>query len=54
MEKELSIIASGKQYILVQGKYCYQVFHKDTKSQVFGSFDLEVARKAFTRYERNS
>lgn len=53
MDSTSEVIISGKNYILVRGPFCFQVFHRETNSQVFGSYDLETAKKTFHRYEHS-
>ena len=47
---EIQKIDEGEYYVLLQNLYCYQILTKDGH-QVFGTYDLTVAKSKFTKLE---
>ena len=44
-------LIAGKNYILIEDSYCYRIVTADTRSQVFGTYSYETAKKRFNELE---
>lgn len=45
------VLFSGKRCVLVQGLYCYQIFDRESNAQIFGTLDLETAKRKYAQLE---
>lgn len=50
---EIQKLEEGKEYILLQNLYCYQILTKEGH-QVFGTYDLTTAKMKFHHLERGN
>ena len=52
MDRDREVLRSGRKCTLVRSPRCYQIFDRESGSQIFGTFDLKTANSKFDQLEK--